>query len=138
MIVKNNDIADPCVYTHQSDGWSAFVSEQTRHAVNGDTVVRTGRSRKEYLLERGVVKTIDAAGRIRARLLVKPARPLDEGCSCWHVLQASADFPHAQGLRTHGGRGECLRAGRIICGPFPPSHARQASLLVRTGDVAGR
>ena len=103
IIVKNNDLGDPCCYTYQSDGWSAFVSETTTAYANGTRIVRSGRVRKEFLLERSVIRSIDAGGNIRARLRSTPPRPMDERAVCWYVLQAASEhFPTLRNLGDTG------------------------------------
>jgi len=92
LTVKDNVDADPVCFTYQSDGWSAFVSEAITHESFGTTLTRYGRTRKEFLLERLVVKTMDTSRTIHSRMMLRPPRPLDDGQSCWNIMRACSEF----------------------------------------------
>jgi hypothetical protein len=52
----------PALYVYMSDGWGRHVQES--FGDSNSLVVRCGRHRAEFLLERGLVKTLGAAGRL--------------------------------------------------------------------------
>jgi hypothetical protein len=97
LVTKDDDMADPMMVSYQSDGWSTFVSGRSVGLVGNVRVLRHGRAKKEFLLERTILKKIDSLGNVTARLFLSPPRPLDTGLACWNMVQAACE--HQQTLR---------------------------------------
>ncbi len=97
LVVTEDNFDDPLLVSYQSDGWSTFVSGRSIGLVGPVRILRHGRAKKEFLLERTIIKKIDSLGTITARLFVTPPRPLDTGLACWNMVQASCE--HQQTLR---------------------------------------
>ena len=103
LMSEDEEDVPPSSVSYQSDGWSAIVSERNRESFGPVTIDRSGRVKKEFMLERTIVKTIDENGGIVARLLVTPARPMDEGQSGWHIFGAACDhLPLVRSMRYMG------------------------------------
>ena len=104
VIRPGGAFADPSFLHYQSDGWSTFVSSRHLAQVGAYRVTRTGRARNEFLLERVIFKAIDPTGNISSKLLIKPARPMDEGIAGWNVFSAACGFhTHFEECGSRGG-----------------------------------
>ena len=97
------EFADPSFESYQSDGWSTFVSSHHLSEVGAYRVTRTGRARKEFLLERAIYKTTDPSHHITSKLYITPPKPMDEGICGWNVFGAASD--QSTMLREAGHRG---------------------------------
>ena len=78
----------PVLLAYMSDGWSTSIS--TTRTVPTDLVAtqRVAHFRAEFLAEKTVLKTVDAAGCVKQVLLVKPPRRMD-GKTGWDIFRAS-------------------------------------------------
>ena len=70
LVVRNDPDGDPAVQWYSNDGWAAFVTETCTFTAGGETIVRKGRVRKEFLLERSIVKRIPARGSIISKIYI--------------------------------------------------------------------
>ena len=59
---------------YQSDGWSCWVSPQNSSSVGDVRVVRTGKVRKEFLIERAIYRGIPSTGEIVGSIAMTPPR----------------------------------------------------------------
>ena len=101
--IKPHVDSDPSFMCYQSDGWTTFVRETTTVNAGDVSIRRTGKSKQEFLLERAVLKSINAAGVITAGIKVRPPRPLLHGKDCSPIFAASCET--APLLRCQGHQG---------------------------------
>jgi hypothetical protein len=93
----------PALVSYQSDGWSTWVKSRISTSTGVLTICREGRTRKEFLLERSIYKTIDESGKISAAMTLSPPRPMDKGLKGWHIFGASLDHTSMARLQGHTG-----------------------------------
>jgi hypothetical protein len=74
-----------------SDGWGSKVSEGQAIRVGACIVRREGKYRAEFLLEKSIIKTIDAWHIVNTAISWTLPRNMGSGKSGWHVFQAQAE-----------------------------------------------
>ena len=101
VVVQGREL--PQLISYQSDGWTTAVASKVVANVGPIRFTRTGRAKKELLLERSVHMVIDPDTGLQKTIGLTPPRPMDHGVSCWHISQASCD--HHETLRAQGAKG---------------------------------
>ena len=97
----------PVMLVYICDGWSARVrSDHRRQDQSGQKIVRQGRSRQEFLLQRGILRVGSAGRGEKLHMLFSAPRALHLGKTSWNVLTACAEFEPL--LRASGHHGLCL------------------------------
>mgnify|MGYP000057996702 FL=1 len=82
--------SSPVLYAYLSDGWGCYVEETFIDP--SCVVVRKGRSRAEFLLERGIVKVLDDNDDVRMAMILSHPRGMTLGKKAWNVFTAACDF----------------------------------------------
>ena len=82
----------PVLFVYAADATSLLCRADAEAALAGTLVRSRGRSLLELLMQRGVVKTVSAAGEERLALLFTEPKQLTMGKSVWHVFAAASRF----------------------------------------------
>ena len=90
-----------CVYG--SDGWGTNLHEGHAYEVGGCIVRRAGKVRAEFLLERGILKTIDVDLHIEMAMRISVPRSLTLGKLGWHMFGAAVDYEDFLRVRVPSG-----------------------------------
>ena len=102
VVLQNVD--RPIFFCYTCDGWSSFVDSRSSKRQAEVLVRRCGRHREEYLLQRGVLRTLSASdGGSQVVHLIVPPRPLRRGRGSWNVFVAAGECWGT--LRSLGHRG---------------------------------
>ena len=104
MVMENRE--RPLLYAYSSDGWSTFIMERLAEDTMGATVNRRGRSRTEFLLERGIQRARSPGGEAQIVIFAGPPRSLRHGRGSWNMYTASRNFRKT--LREEGHRGTSI------------------------------
>ena len=81
----------PVMLVYICDGWSARVrSDHRRQDQSGQKIVRQGRSRQEFLLQRGILRVGSAGRGEKLHMLFSAPRALHLGKTSWNVGRAEA------------------------------------------------
>ena len=93
----------PIMYIYMNDGWGQSVQEVNSIAAGDHLVLRRGKYRHEFIVERGLVKTCKPGGGVDISLLLAAVRALKGGRTAWHLFGAGAGFfPTLRSLRHSG------------------------------------
>ena len=98
MLEKTNDLIDgnpasPAAFVYMSDGWSTRVQSRfTKITKDEHLVVRGGRYKHEFLLQRGLVKKKSRRLGPETVMLFGYPRGLCKGRGAWNCFTASAEF----------------------------------------------
>lgn len=112
----HDNVEKPVMQVYQSDGWGSTISGKFFQEVDGKRVLRHGRQRLEFMLERGIIRCHDAAGAPLKAMIFGPPRGLTAGRSSWHFFAGGADFMPL--LRAQGHRGIALTVYLLDGGLF--------------------
>ena len=82
--------SSPVLYAYLSDGWGCYVEET--FVDPSCVVVRKGRSRAEFLLERGIIKVLDDNDHVHMAMILSHPRGMTLGKKAWNVFTAACDF----------------------------------------------
>jgi hypothetical protein len=93
----------PLLWCYIADGWSARIRDESVHKVGDHWVKRSGHFKHEFLLERGLLRYIDANGAHRFHMLWGPPRGLRLGRTAWNVLTSATEFSESWRMQGHRG-----------------------------------
>lgn len=93
----------PILCAYLSDGWSARVSSRCVSSVGDHRVVRHGRVRHEFLLERAIYRSPNPSGGSDFATVLAPPRGLSKGRSAWHIFASACEFVCSPRVSGHEG-----------------------------------
>ena len=93
ILLKNAvDEELPLLYCYASDGWGTKLSEGHSYSIGPHIIRREGRVYTEFLLQRAVLKSIEADSAINMAMSIVAPIGMGEGKSGWHIWQAACNF----------------------------------------------
>ena len=75
---------------YMSDGWGSFINSTKVGHVGDYHVIRNGKTRKEFLLERSVLKVL-TGGETKVHMMFYPPISLENGKKAWNVFTAACE-----------------------------------------------
>ena len=93
----------PVLCAYLSDGWGAKVSSRCAITHGDHVVVRHGKVRHDFLLERGIFRMRRPDGESDIAFLTGPPRGLSKGKSAWNMFSAACEFQGSTRVCGHEG-----------------------------------
>ena len=103
--ILRRHVGRPVLAAFISDGWSTDISRTTTERIDGQLVTNIGWFRHEFVLERGVLRTLSAAGEHGFGLVCRAPRALRGGRDAWTMFSSGSELMGT--LRGCGHRGPC-------------------------------
>ena len=83
---------DPAMLCYMGDGWATKIWATSKSYVGGALQNSCDRVKREFLLERGILKVAAGSGDMLARVLPKAPRPLECGKTSWELFTSLNEF----------------------------------------------
>ena len=134
----------PLLYVYAADATSLLCRSESQSMLEGSLVRRRGRALLELLMQRGVLKTVSAAGVHSSATLFAEPCPLTDGKTAWNLFAAASKFFPV--LKSAGHRGISLTqivADRAVMVPLQRTlHQREEAFFMpahnsNAGEAAG-
>ena len=93
LLSQGSESSQPFVFTYIGDGWSAFIWKTECQVVGVTRVFTCARERREFNLQRGILKT-ERGGELLSRMLFELPRPLMDGKTTFNMFTCFNDFFH--------------------------------------------